>query len=67
MYQLLVVGHPGDEVQHLVVVDGVGLAQLLGELVEAPGEDDPPRRWEKQINFLGIFCLLNFSKSEIKF
>ncbi len=44
MYQLLVVGHPGDEVQHLVVVDGVGLAQLLGELVEAPGEDDPPGR-----------------------
>ena len=41
-YQLLVVGHPGDEVDKLVVVESSGPDQLLGELVHAPGKDQPP-------------------------
>ncbi len=41
-YQLFVVGYPGDEVHQLVVVDGPGPDQLLGELIHAPGQQQHP-------------------------
>ena len=41
-YQLLLVRHPRDVVEELVVADGVRLEQLLRELVRSPSHQDVP-------------------------
>lgn len=45
---LISIGNPAEEIQDFVVVDGIGRAEFLGELVDTPDQDDVPERDEEE-------------------